>query len=58
VARGKEAIEKELRGKLPALLPQGGFIPSIDHLPPEDISLENRTCYSQLKKKLIEEFPP
>ncbi|MBU0713894.1 MAG: hypothetical protein KJ964_00890 [Verrucomicrobia bacterium] len=58
IAKGKAAIEKELYSKLPYLLPQGGYIPSIDHVPPEDISLDNWTCYAQLKKKLIEEFPP
>jgi uroporphyrinogen decarboxylase len=58
VARGKEAIDKELYGKLPALLPLGGFIPSIDHVPPEDVSLENWTYYSQLKKKLLGQYPP
>jgi uroporphyrinogen decarboxylase len=58
IAKGPEAIEKELYGKLPYLLPYGGYIPSIDHIPPPDISLKNWEYYARLKAKLIQEYAP
>jgi len=39
--RGKEAIRAEVFSKLPFLLETGGYFPSIDHLVPPDITLEN-----------------
>jgi len=53
IARGPEAIERELRGKIPPLIEQGGYIPHIDHAIDPDISLENMKYYMELKRKLI-----
>ncbi len=39
--KGKEAIREEVMSKLPFLLEKGGYFPSIDHLVPPDITLEN-----------------
>lgn len=39
--KGKEAIKEEVMSKLPFLLGKGGFFPSIDHLVPPDVPLEN-----------------
>ncbi|MGQ9544080.1 MAG: uroporphyrinogen decarboxylase family protein [Candidatus Bathyarchaeia archaeon] len=58
LAKGPENIEKELYSKLLYLLPQGGYIPSVDHIPPPDISLDNWQYYARLKTKLIHEYPP
>lgn len=52
VALGKDAIDRELQ-RIAPLLEQGRFIPSLDHLVPPDVSLENYLYYRQQKKKLI-----
>ena len=39
--KGKEEIREEVMSKLPFLLEKGGYFPSIDHLVPPDITLEN-----------------
>lgn len=39
--KGKEAIREEVMSKLPFLLEKGGYFPSVDHLVPPDITLEN-----------------
>jgi uroporphyrinogen decarboxylase len=49
LAQGKAAIQKELDRRLP-LVAQGGYLPSIDHSVPPDISLENYTYYVELHK--------
>ena len=42
--KGKEAIREEVMSKVPFLLEQGGYFPSVDHLVPPDVSFENY-CY-------------
>ena len=44
LAKGKEAIEKEVLSKVPFLLEQGGYFPSVDHLVPPDVTFEHY-CY-------------
>jgi len=39
--KGKEAIREEVMTKLPFLLESGGYFPSVDHLVPPDVALEN-----------------
>jgi uroporphyrinogen decarboxylase len=41
LSKGKEEIREEVMKKVPFLLEQGGYFPSIDHLIPPDISFEN-----------------
>ena len=48
---GKEAIERELE-RLAPLVENGGYIPTVDHRVPPDVSFENY-CYYQEKKKEI-----
>lgn len=43
--RGPEAIDEELRKKLPYLLPGGGYIVSTDHHIPPDVPYENYKHY-------------
>ena len=50
----KKAIEKELLYKLPSLLEDGGFIPTLDHLVTWDVSYENWLYYLDLKRKIVE----
>ena len=52
VAAGPEAIERELRSKIPPLLDRGGYIPHLDHLFPHDISYSNLLYYLELKAEL------
>jgi uroporphyrinogen decarboxylase len=44
LARGKEAIREEVMSKVPFLVESGGYIPSVDHWVPPDVSFENY-CY-------------
>jgi len=45
LASGKKDIDAELDGKISFAKDQGGYIPSIDHAVPPDISLQNYTYY-------------
>lgn len=50
IAKGKEAIRRELLKKVPPLIKEGGYIPCIDHSVDPDISLDNFVYYvEQLK---------
>jgi uroporphyrinogen-III decarboxylase len=55
LAKGKDAIDREVLCKVPWLCLQGGFFPQVDHLVPPDVSLENYTYYSQLLRKVTED---
>jgi hypothetical protein len=44
LAKGKEAIKEEIMSKVPFLLAQGGYFPSVDHAVPPNVSYENY-CY-------------
>jgi hypothetical protein len=44
LAKGKEAIKEEIMSKVPFLLGQGGYFPSVDHAVPPNVSYENY-CY-------------
>jgi len=52
--KGKKEIEEELYSQVPYLLETGGYIPTIDHSIPPDVSYENFLYYLELKKKLLE----
>jgi len=52
IARGPEAIEKELRSKIPPLLEEGGYIPHIDHAVSPEISYDDFMYYMDLKLEL------
>jgi hypothetical protein len=43
--KGKEAIREEIMSKVPFLLEQGGYFPSVDHTVPPGISFENYRYY-------------
>ncbi|MDD4859109.1 MAG: uroporphyrinogen decarboxylase family protein [Dehalococcoidales bacterium] len=43
--QGKEAIRTEVMSKLPFLLKDGGYFPSLDHLVPPDVPWENFLCW-------------
>ena len=52
IAAGFDAIDHHLRAMVP-LIDEGGFIPTVDHLTPPDISLKNFMYYMEQKKKLL-----
>ena len=52
LAKDKKSIEKEVLSKVPWLLEQGGYIPSIDHSVPPDVSFENFLFYWNLIKQI------
>ena len=39
--KGRDAIREEVMSKVPFLLESGGYFPSVDHLVPPDVTLEN-----------------
>jgi len=53
VSEGKDAIKNEIGYKIPYLKEEGGYIPSIDHYPSPDISLENYRYYLALLKSYL-----
>jgi uroporphyrinogen decarboxylase len=48
LARGREAIDREVLSKVPWLCLHGGYFPQVDHLVPPDVSLEDYTHYAKL----------
>ncbi|MBM4046596.1 MAG: hypothetical protein FJ279_15905 [Planctomycetes bacterium] len=54
LARDKRTVEREVMGKLPWLIEQGGFIPTVDHTVPPDVSYQNFLYYLELKRKAAE----
>jgi uroporphyrinogen decarboxylase len=52
LAEGPEAIDAHLRTMLP-LIEEGGFIPSVDHTVPPDVSWANFQHYMASKEKLL-----
>jgi uroporphyrinogen decarboxylase len=54
LAQDKEAVEKEVLGKLPYMVEKGGYIPTIDHAIPHDASFENYVYYRQLIRDVAE----
>ncbi len=54
LAKGKEAIEEELRRKVLPIVEEGGYVPTVDHTVPPDVPLENFLYYLELKRKIAE----
>ncbi len=52
VAKGREAIRAHLRALIP-LIEEGGYIPTIDHTVPPDISWDNFRYYMDCKQALL-----
>ncbi|HBE76695.1 MAG TPA: hypothetical protein DDW65_02775 [Firmicutes bacterium] len=53
LAKGKEAIDTHLASLVP-LIEEGGFIPTVDHLVPPDVSLADFQYYMQRKLDLLQ----
>ncbi|MBA7552799.1 hypothetical protein ES705_45375 [subsurface metagenome] len=51
---GKEAIREEVMSKVPFLLEQGGYFPSVDHSVPPDVTFENYCYFINLMREVAE----
>lgn len=51
LAKGKEAIDRELERIIPFMREQGGYIPTCDHGVPEEVSFEN---YMHYRRRMAE----
>jgi uroporphyrinogen-III decarboxylase len=52
LAQGHEAIRSHLKEMIP-LIEQGGYIPTVDHLIPPDVSWDNFRYYMEMKEALL-----
>jgi hypothetical protein len=52
LAKGKAAIDEHL-AELAPLVDEGGYIPTVDHTVPPDVSWEDFLYYMDRKKKLL-----
>jgi len=50
--KGKESIREEVLSKVPFLLEQGGYFPSLDHYVPPDVTFENYCYYINLMREV------
>ncbi|MFH1570908.1 MAG: hypothetical protein ABIL09_23140 [Gemmatimonadota bacterium] len=55
LAKGRAAIDRELEGKLPTLFRRGGYLPSLDHHVPPDVSWADFRYYLRRTQELYEE---
>jgi uroporphyrinogen decarboxylase len=53
-----EAIDQELEKRLPSLLRRGGYIPTVDHHVPHDVSWPNFAYYRQRVAEMCERLSP
>lgn len=53
LAKGTDAIEREVFAKLAPLLEDGGYIPTVDHTVPPDVSWDNFRHYIDAKMALL-----
>jgi hypothetical protein len=53
IAKDRQAIDRELHAKIPALLESGGYLPFLDHAFSPEISYDNFRYYLGVKAKLL-----
>lgn len=54
IAKGPEAAEREVLRKVPELIADGGYIPTLDHTFPPDISYDSFLHYLEIKQRCLE----
>lgn len=52
LARGRDAIDREVMRKVPALLQHGGYCPGVDHGVPSDVSFDDFCYFLDLVRRL------
>jgi len=55
LAAGKDAIDRELEGKVPVVL-KGGYIPHVDHGVPPDVSWEHFCYYRRKLDSMLDKY--
>ncbi len=53
LAQGRKAIDAELYRHVPQLLEDGGYIPTVDHTVPHDVSYDDFQYYMEVKRRLL-----
>lgn len=53
LAKGKKEIENQIYNIIIPLIEEGGFIPTVDHTIPPDVSYDNFQYYLELKRKAL-----
>ena len=53
LTRGRESAKSELRRVIPPMIEQGGYIPTVDHSIPPDVSMDSFKYYLEMKWKAI-----
>ena len=53
LAKDRKAIDDEMEGKVPWLLEQGGYFPTLDHAVPNDVSYDNFCYYMEVKRRMV-----
>ena len=53
LAKDRTAIYKEVTGKVPWLLEQGGYVPHVDHAIPHDVPLVNYAYYREILTQVV-----
>jgi len=56
IAKGRAAIDQELEAKLPALFRRGGYLPSMDHHVPPEVSYADFRYYVSRVQELYAEY--
>lgn len=56
IAKGKEAIDRELELKLPFMFKSGGYIPNMDHHIPPEVSYDNFRYYLHKCKEIYSKY--
>ena len=54
IAKGKQAIDRELDERIPFMMKKGGYIPFVDHLVPSDISFRDFIYYRSKLEELTQ----
>ena len=52
LSRGRPEVSAEVMAKVPALLEGGGYVPTVDHSVPPDVSFDNYCFFRQLIQQL------
>ena len=56
IAKGRDAIDRELEAKLPAMFRRGGYFPSMDHHVPPEVSYADFQYYLQKTRDLYAKY--
>jgi uroporphyrinogen decarboxylase len=54
LTKGRKEIRAELLRQAPAIIEDGGYIPTLDHDVPPDIPYDNFMTYLEIKRRIIE----